>query len=705
MMFEPSTSLSSGPRRGSASALRWVADNLAVVGPDPAGAIVAMARLLPSEPGVVTVVGQIIDPDDWALITEVLPIAVPPGAAARLAVSGTGTAPAHGPPPAATLAHQLQADVHAPSGQLLLVPGGGLFAVDGWRWFRPDGSVSDGGHRYPPPQWEAEVDTLVRHVGAGVRAHSVPAGLWLYADSPDLPAPNLDDLAFAVPMDVDRVTVVLGRPGATPPGVEATLSILDALDPSMVIAPYGGAAAEAMRLATTIADRWDRPVEVAAGLPTLDDEHRPVSIAIDPAGDTWWTPPVARLRYAPGVPPMPLGTVDFLADLRPAGAGAFRLDERWVVEPTQFGLWVRPPFAGQHTGDVRRRPWDAQWFTVVVGLPGLPLPDDVLPILHLLLNRLPEGARARVRFVPEELSHLLASDAADRPDVVLAAQRSTPPRWWHRDARLFAVLLTVDGRTGTVHTDAGEVEPGQLGEIIAPYRDSDPRPVLLVSSVPVAPEIEQQIADQMQVVTIGRRADGWWASLPRRVDRVPRRASRLASSFPFREEDLADVLAPARSTLPRARRDPDADEPLLILARLPEEPARDIRRGADGSVLRTVVAARGPDWRRPFRLAGQPVTAWDFATVVADRRPGWVGGDEVVWVEADHLTEPVLRLLANYLGCPVGARASLVADAPPTAAASGWCTVSPRTDGQHGHSGQDGRGYFTERGSHENGTP
>ncbi|MEV7986804.1 hypothetical protein [Micromonospora sp. NPDC085948] len=695
--------MSSGPRRGSANALRWVADNLAVVGPDPDGTIVAMARLLPSERGVVTVVGQIVDPDDWALITEVLPIAVPPGAAARLAVSGTGTTPTTGPPPAATLARQLQADVYAPSGQLLLVPGGGLFAVDGWRWFRADGSISDGGHRYPPPHWEAEVDTLVRHVGSGIRAHCVPAGLWLYADSPDLPDlpdPSLDDLAFAVPMDAERVTVVLGRPGAATPGVEAALSILDALDPSMVIAPYGEAADEALRLAATIADRWDRPVEVATGLPILDDEHRPVSVAIDPDGD-WWTPPVARLRCAPGVAPRPIGSVDFLADLRPAGPDTFRLDERWVAEPTQFGLWVRPPFAGQHTGDVRRRPWHPQWFTIAVGLPGLPLPDDVLPILHLLLNRLPESVRSRTRFVPEELSHLLAPDPADRPDVVLAAQRSTPPRWWHRDSRLFAVLLTADARTGTVHTDAGEVEPGQLGEIIAAYRESDARPVLLVSSVPVDPEIEQQVADQMQVVTIGRRADGWWASLPRRVNRAPRPAVRLDSSFPFREEDLVQLRAPARATPPRVEAGPDDDEPLLALSRIPE--AADIRQRADGSGYRTVVAARGPDWRRPFLLAGQPVTAWDFATVVADRRPGWVGGGEVVWVEGGQLAEPLLRLLANYLGCPVGARALLVEDAPPAALASGWCAVPPRTDGGESHSGQDGRGCCTERESHEHG--
>ncbi|MFF0151792.1 hypothetical protein [Micromonospora sp. NPDC005203] len=702
-MSAASASLSSGPRRGSANALRWVADNLAVVGPDPDGAIVAMARLLPSERGVVTVVGQIVDPDDWALITEVLPIAVPPGAAARLAVSGTGTTPTSGPPPAAALARQLQADVYAPSGQLLLVPGGGLFAVDGWRWFRADGSISDGGHRYPPPHWEAEVDTLVRHVGSGLRAHCVPAGLWLYADSPELPAPSLDDLAFAVPMDAERVTVLLGRPGAATPGVEAALSILDALDPSMVIAPYGEAANEAMRLAAMIADRWDRPVEVATGLPILDDEHRPVSVAIDPDGDTWWTSPVARLRCAPGVPPTPIGTVDFLADLRPAGPGTFRLDERWVVEPTQFGLWVRPPFAGQHTGDVRRRPWHPQWFTIAVGLPGLPLSDDVLPIMHLLLNRLPGSVRARTRFVPEELSHLLAPDPADRPDVVLAAQRSTPPRWWHRDSRLFAVLLTADARTGTVLTDAGEVEPGQLGEIIAAYREADPRPVLLVSSVPVAPEIEQQVADQMQVVTIGRRADGWWASLPRRVDRTPRPAVRLASSFPFQEDDLAELRAPAGATPPRAQGAPDDDGPLLALARISGESAADIRRRADGSGLRTVVAARGPDWRRPFLLAGQPVTAWDFATVVADRRPGWVGGGEVVWVEGGQLTEPLLRLLANYLGCLVGARALLVEDAQPAALASGWCAVPPRVDGGQIDSGQDGHGCCTERESHEHG--
>ncbi|MDQ0370067.1 hypothetical protein [Catenuloplanes indicus] len=685
--------LPAGPRRGSASALRWVADNLAVVGPDPGDAIVSIAGLLPTEPGVVTVVGQLAGPDDWAMITEVLPIAVPPGAAARLAVSGAGMTPPHGPPPAAQLAQQLDADIYAPNGQLLLVPGGGMFALDGWRWFSPDGMVRQGGRRFPRPHWESEVDTIARHPVSGVRAYAVPAGLWLFSDAPGVPDPSLDDLVLAIPADPDRVTIVLGRPGTPAPGVEAVMSMLEALDPSMVIAPYGDAAAEAMRLATLIAEHWDSPVEVATGLPTLDGEFELVSVAVDPSGETWWTPPVSRLRVAPGVPPAPLGTVSLLAGLRPTGTGSHRLNERWVVEATQFGLWVRPPYAGQHVADVRRRPWDPQRLTVLVGLPGLPLPDDVLPMLHMLLNRLPADVRGRVTFVPAELNHLLDTDTDDRPDVVLADQRSTTPRWWRRDDRLFAVLLTVDGPTGMVRTDAGDVAPGDLGEIIATHRDPDPRPVLLIASAPIAPDVEQLLADQLQSYVIARRNDGWWASAPHRVGLEPRAAALLPSGFPFTEAELAAALTPAR---PAVRRQPAraADhEPLLSLApaQEPAVVAQRLREGRSG--VPTVVVATEPDWRHPFRLDGRPATALELARAIADHRPGWIAGRETVWLEAGELSESSLRLLANYLGTPVGTRARAVPDAPPAAHATGWFAVPPR-----GADGQDLTGPYLREG-------
>ncbi|MFI5838778.1 hypothetical protein ACIA8K_03555 [Catenuloplanes sp. NPDC051500] len=681
-----------------------MAENLAVVGPDPDGSIVAMSGLLPVEPGVVTVVGQLTGPDDWAMITEVLPIAVPPGAAARLAVSGAGMSPPHGPPPAALLAEQLQADVYAPNGQLLLVPGGGMFAVDGWRWFSPDGMVRQGGRRFPRPHWESEVDTLARHAVSGVRAYAVPAGLWIFSDLPGLPDPSLDDLVLAVPVDPDRVTIVLGRPGAPAPSVDAARSMLDALDPSMVIAPYGDAAAESLRLATAIAEHWDSPVEVATGLPTLDVEYELVSVAVDPDGESWWTPPVSRLRVAPGLPPAPAGTVELLADLRPAGPGGYRLNERWVVEATQFGFWVRPPFAGQHVTEVRRRPWNAQRLTIQVGLPGLPLPDDVLPMLHMLLNRLPAYVRARVAFVPEELNHLLEPDSTDRPDVVLAAQRSTTPRWWRRDDRLFAVLLTADGPTGMVRTDAGEVEPGQLGEIIATYRDPDPRPVLLLASAPVAPDVEQLLADQLQSFVIGRRNDGWWASAARRIGLEPRAAVMLPSGFPFTDAELTAALAPAR---PAPRRQPvrAADhEPLLSLTPGGQESTVVAQRQREGrSAAHTVLVAAGPDWRHPFRLDGRPATAWELARTIADHRPGWAGDRETVWLEAGELSEALLRLLANYLGTPVGTRARLVPDAPPAARATGWFAVPPRDE-----EGQDlvdryGRGGYPDQERHHHG--
>ncbi|TBL43339.1 hypothetical protein EYA84_02580, partial [Verrucosispora sp. SN26_14.1] len=70
------------------SALNWVGDRVAVVGADPTGAVAAAATGLAAERDVVTVVGPLDTAEDWAFVETVLPIAVPPGSRARVAVAG-----------------------------------------------------------------------------------------------------------------------------------------------------------------------------------------------------------------------------------------------------------------------------------------------------------------------------------------------------------------------------------------------------------------------------------------------------------------------------------------------------------------------------------------------------------------------------------------------------------------------------------------
>ncbi|MET7951123.1 hypothetical protein [Micromonospora sp. NPDC005324] len=401
-----------GPRRPSSESLRWLADGLAVVGPDPAGVVAVGAARLPTEPGVVTVIGEIAGPEDWAAITDALPTLVQPGTAVRLGISGAGTAlgPAATPDrdasPAAALSRQVQADVYAPDGPLLLVPGGTLYVEAGWRRSSGSGQSVPAGLRHPRPVWEPEIDTVARHTGGALRAWSVPAGLWVHRQTADQARVSYDDPVYAIPPESRRAVVVVGRPGLGPPDPRAVRTVLDALDPSVLLTPYGVPLSLVVDLASELAGRWGRPMEVATGLPTLDDENRLVSAAVDPDGRDWWIPPVSRLRCAPGQAPIPVAPPAVVAGLPTDGDG-YRLGPGWVVEPTAWGLWLRPPHVRDDWDDLRRRPTDGTRLTILVGLPGEPAPPEVRPLLSALVARLTPQQRARTTFVPDEVEVLV----------------------------------------------------------------------------------------------------------------------------------------------------------------------------------------------------------------------------------------------------------------------------------------------------------
>lgn len=406
-----------GPRRPPSGSLRWLANGLAVAGPDPGGAVAVAAAQLSAEPGVVTVVGEVAGPEDWTAVIEALPALVQPGTTVRLGISGAGTAlgpgatPDHDASPAAALSRQVQADVYAPDGPMLLVPGGSLYAAQGWRRFGESGPSVPAGLRHPRPDWEPEVETVGRHTGGALRARSVPAGLWLHRQTADSAPVSYDDPVYAVPQDTRRPVVVVGRPGLAPPNPRAVLTVLDALDPSVLLTPYGVPLALVVGLASDLAGRWERPVEVATGLPTVDDELRLVSAAVDPDGRGWWTPPVPRLRCAPGRPPVPVTPPAVVAGM-PADGDAYRLGDGWVVEPTAWGLWVRPSHAGNDRDDVRRRPTDGTRLTILIGLPGEPLPPGVRTLLSGLVAQLTPQQWARTTFQPEGVDVLLGGAGA-----------------------------------------------------------------------------------------------------------------------------------------------------------------------------------------------------------------------------------------------------------------------------------------------------
>lgn len=657
-----------GQWAGAAKALRWVTDSLAVVGDDPQGAIASLAGMLPVEPGVVTVIGEPAGRQAWELVAELVPVAVPPGVLTRLVVSGTGGSAGPAVAPAHDLARRIDSEVEAPLGRVTVVPGGTLFAPDGWRRFAPDGRVTTLGRRVPHPEWEDALDMLTGPAAPGLRVVPIPAGLWVTTDDPAAPA---DDLPFAVPMDTDRPVLLLGRPGYPPPDGEQLATLVDALYPDVVIAPYGSGSDVCLAVAEAAARRWGIPVEVATGLPALDHRGATVSVAVDPDGSGSWQPPFPRLRSFPTGPTRPFGEVEPLAGVPQTGPGTYRLNNRWVAEATPYGLWVRPPFAGSVAAQVRGAHTDPRRFTVRVGLPGAPLGDEVLPLLHALIARLPGGVRERLDVVPHEVAVALSvgTTTPQAPDVAIAPERAGAPRWWRPDPRFFTVLIEADRRTGLIQSDAGPVDGYDAGEIVAGQNGRAGRPVLLVANAPVAEPVQQDLADQVQAVVIGPDRSGWRVCRPRRagITVVPPTVFDAAYPFPDPAVAAATLLPPVPALTPGFG-DP-GDAPLDLR----EMPNANVAYGHS-----TVAVTAGPGRRMPFVLHGRPVTAWELAEEIGVRRPTWLRRNRPVRLDVPHVDGPVLHLLANYLGTPVGIRMErLTADAVGDED-RGWLVVTAR---------------------------
>ncbi|MEU4645398.1 discoidin domain-containing protein [Micromonospora sp. NPDC023814] len=411
-----------GAFRRIGSALHWVGDRVAVVGGDPAAAEIAAE--LPAEPDAVTVVAPLDTADDVAVVEAVLPIAVPPGSRARVAMPGMGSA---GRELAGRLARELTATVETPDGDLVLVPGGSLFAADGWLRHTPDGAATLAGRRSPRPRWEDDVDRLCADAHALAPGHRVlplPAGIWLLPDPPGTPLPGLDDPAYSVPMDVARPVLLVGRPGHPEPPEEAIRAVVGGLPSGarrrLVLAPYGPGTTTAAA-AAHLAGEAGHPVQVRTGLPVLAADGRPTSVAVDASGAAW-EPLATALVFPPTGLPRPTGPVRGLDDYPAVESYVLRIGEGWVAEVTQSGLWVRPP--GQETGaeQVRALPWTPGTVRIVVGAPGEPPGYHVLPLLGALLARMPAETRCRAHLTPDRFATARTGEELLQPD-------GTADRW------------------------------------------------------------------------------------------------------------------------------------------------------------------------------------------------------------------------------------------------------------------------------------
>nr|WP_196232679.1 discoidin domain-containing protein [Salinispora arenicola] len=686
------------------SALEWLSDGVAVIGGLSDEAVVAVARSLPVAVGEITVVGRLGESSGWSVVAEALSGVAASGVLVRLAVSGAGSEDGTGPAPAAVLAQRVGVDVLAPVGSMVMVPGGTLFADAGWRRFGAGSAVSldggrevESGRRFPAPDWELGLDALdVEVLPAGLVRKVIPAGAWLYPGSPDQPATEWDDLAYAIAVDANQPVLLVGRPGAAVPDLDAVVAAADALPRAVrgrvIVVPYGPGAAVCAQVSEELGRRWGCTVTMATGLPIVHRDNRLLPVAVDAKGSGRWSPPIPQLSFSPSGRPSPAGPVEFLVGLSQIEPGSYRITARWVVEVVPSGLWLRPLNSGELTPAVPERPWQAGQVAIAVGLPGHPLDADARLAIRELLARMPATVRRRVEWSPREAKALAArlTQARNRPDIMLVPDRTGPPTWWQADERVFSVVIAI-GETGQAHTEAGEVGPGELGELITVHADRDGRPILLASDGGILQEFCQRVADQVPAVVIGGGPEngGWFAVRPRQAGRGELPSVRLGSEFPFADQNFRKI-AKDQSTSPSSTEVAQQTLPAHT-GTLDLRTKRSMRNAGErtGTAAdmpeRVVLLGRGPDARTPFRVFGKLASEWQVAVTVAAQRPGWIHCNTPVRVDVDAIDPVSLQLLANYLDAPLAVLVQRAGERSVDGDEPEWITARPRWAGRIPH--------------------
>ncbi|WP_028193600.1 discoidin domain-containing protein [Salinispora pacifica] len=685
------------PATSGTSALTWYSERAAVVGEPSAFAVVA--RSLPVPPGEVAVLGRPSGSVDWRDVADALLAVVSARAVVWLAVPGGGSPDTSGQVPAAVLAEHAGFEVLAPAGRLEPIPGGTLFADEGWRRFGAESSSSsDGGgqpdpavgRRFPAPRWQPAVDPPADGGSvAGLLQAPIPAGLWVYPDAPDQPAPGGDDPAYAIPVDADRPVLLVGRPGVAAPDPDAVMAVADALPSALrgrlTVVPHGPGATVSAQVCEMLARRWACTVTMAAGVPTLHHDNRLVPVVVDSEGVGRWAPPISRLAFAPSGQPSPAGPVDFLVGLARVEPDAYQLTSEWVVEVVQSGVWLRPPLSGESTPAVRERPWQSGRMAIVVGVPGAPLDGEARRALRELLVRLPAPVRGRVDLYPREAESLAREDtpSTEAPDIALVPARTEPPVWWQADERLFSVLVELDD-DGQVCTEEGVLGPGELGELITAHSQRAGRPILLVANTDLPMEFCQRVADQVPAIVItGSPHGGGWSTIrPRQVDHDELPPSRLESPYPLADHDLDDMLREPAVPVTEVTWQPACAN----RRRLDLRTKRSVAETGDGTTGagetdtpdRVALLGRGPGARTPFRVSGRLASEWQVALTIATQRPEWIHCDQLITVEIDAVDPLSLQLLANYLDAPLAARRQRVDGRPAVGDQPGGRLARPR---------------------------
>ncbi|MFE5923242.1 hypothetical protein [Streptomyces sp. NPDC056468] len=327
----------------------------------------------------------------------------------RLVMSGAGDDRPDRPCVARRIADAWEIEVIAPDATVLITPGGLLFVHEdsrpgcAWWRFAPGEAPRKLGPRAPVPAWQEAMGRVPSRTTGGCVVDQIPAGVLMRPA--DAPRPSPDDLSFAMPVDFERPTVLVGAPQAedvTADEVAAVLAALPVAQRSRVRLAPGGRR-DVLRLGQSVADMLGSEVEVLTGLPLLAD-HAPLGAAPRPTlvstdRKSSWQPFVSSVACLPadaeGRTPAPRLVAGHPPDWISRGTdpGSLRLTDRWQATLTRAGLalWEqggpRPPLAGLAV--------DPDACAIELGAPGQLLDESLLPALSRLLAGL--GAEARSR--------------------------------------------------------------------------------------------------------------------------------------------------------------------------------------------------------------------------------------------------------------------------------------------------------------------
>ncbi|MGC9501621.1 hypothetical protein [Streptomyces sp. WG7] len=439
----------------------------------PLDVVAEVAGAVGREEDVVTVIvgsaagGGAPDADHWARLGALLDSLRARGTdRIRLVMSGAGDDRPDRPGIARRIADAWELEVTAPDGAVLITPGGTLFVHgdsrpgSAWWRFAPGEEPRRAGRRAPAPAWEEALDGVPARTAGGCVVDRVPAGVLIRPA--EAPAPAPDDLCFSVPVDFERLTVLVGAPQAEDVAADEVAAVLAGLPEAerarTRLAP--GGRRDLLRLGQSVADLLRTEVEVLTGLPLLDDHAppgtppRPTLIGRD--GRPSWRPFVPSVVCGPvdsqGRAPVPRPT-----ELRPPDwilgggeRGTVRLTDRWQATVTRAGLalWA---LDGPRPGPLGPAV-DPETCAIELGMPGQPLDGSLLPALARLLRGLGTDLRSRTTLLVR--GRLLAGDGDLRR---LAAEHGIPNIRYVTTGRL-PRPGTATSRPGTA-TEPGRVPP------------------------------------------------------------------------------------------------------------------------------------------------------------------------------------------------------------------------------------------------------